>query len=659
MIKILDFSARTLFLLGFLMVCLVGTAPDVPFHLLGLPVCAVGVLLAITGAFKSGRLPKAGLLPWVVAAALVYLSVRALLSPIPHLAEMDLFLLAAFAVGFGMTWFTGRVRWLEPWLWALAIGGALLGILHVSGQEKLSLLSPLGLRRPVDEARASGFFFHPNPFGTWSIMLLLLAAGSFFFRGGSFFSRSWAGLGMLAAGVGLLLSFCRASLVGAGLGVAAVVVVSLVVVARWRAAGWKKTVAAVAIFGILGGIGWGISEWLPKVAAMRTKSGDVEELLSASSGRFSYWRTGLSQFLESPLVGTGSRTYSYRSFEFWDSGFQAIDKDPEYAHSEYVQALADYGFLGLIAVLAVIAAAFYHAFAQAALLARRDQSRDGRAKLAWCLGCIGAGTAFLGDVIFSFSGHFAPMMLLLGLMVGGLASIRTRSSESDDGPGRATAVVGGVIVLAGAGYLLHPGFNYGMATARSYLALSAYLKDKMEPARYLEIAEAQTRLVPRYPFFYHAGGFALAVADDSGELEAKALREKALVWFDKALEAFPQSLDARLDRAVLLQKMGNHSRSDEDFAIATEQGKHREFYYRSWMKWAEARRDRAIEAWQIGDTIAATRWLKLSLEAYDESKRLAWITKENLRYKKGRESVEELVAFFKRTGEWPSADAAP
>lgn len=655
MIKILEFSARTLFMLGFVMVCLLGTAPDIPFHLLGLPLCAAGVVLGMISALKTGRLPKPGLLPWTVALALAYLAARAFLSPTPHLAEMDLFLLAAFGVGFGMTWFTGRVRWLEPWLWAIAIAGTAIGILHVTKDPKFTLLSPLGLRRPVEEARASGFFFHPNPFGTWSIMLLLLAAGSFFFRGGSFLSRSWAGLGMVAALLGVLLSFCRASLVGAGLGVAAVVVAALVVVLRWKAPAWKKSLAAIVIFTLLGGVGWGISEWLPKVAAMRTKSGNVEELLSATSGRYSYWRTGLSQFLESPLVGTGSRTYSYRSFEFWDSGFQAIDKDPEYAHNEFVQALADYGFLGLIAVLAVVAAAFYHAFAQAAILARRDQTRDGRAKLAWCLGCIGAGTAFLGDVFFSFSGHFAPMMLLLGLMVGGLASIRSRAAENPSGGGRITAAAGGVVVTASAAFLFHPGFNYGMATARSYLSLSAYLKDKMEPARYLEIAGAQTELVPRYPFFYHAGGFALAVAEDAPEPERKALREKALGWFDKALDAYPQSLDARLDRAGLLQKMGMYTRADEDFAIAAEQGKHREFYYRAWMKWAEARRDRAIEAWQIGDTAAATRWLKLSLEAYDESKRLAWITAENVRYKKGRESVEELIAFFKRTGEWPDA----
>ena len=249
------------------------------------------------------------------------------------------------------------------------------------------------------------------------------------------------------------------------------------------------------------------------------------------------------------------------------------------------------------------------------------------------------------------------MALLLGLMLGGLASIRVRSAKEKPDPAGFTRWLGSLPVLACSLYLIYPGFNYGLATARSYLALSAYIKDRIEPDKYLEIAEAQARLVPRYPFFYHAGGFALAVADVSEEEKAAALREKALEWFDKALDAFPESLDARLERAALLQKMGRYTRADEDYAVAAERGKHREFYYRSWMKWGEARRDRAIEAWQMGDPEAATRWLKLSLEAYDESKRLAWVHPDDLRYRKGRENVEELIAFFRRTGEWPSEDA--
>lgn len=652
MTKALDFTARTLFLSGFVLVCLIGTAPDIPFHMLGLPLCGLGMVVALLGSLKCGRLPQANMLTWTVFLALGYFALRAFFSPTRHLAEMDLFLLAAFGVGFGMTWIPGRVRWLEPWLWAVAVAGTIVGLLQVAAFPKFTVLAWMGLYRPLEEARASGFFFHPNPFGTWSIMLLLLAAGSFFFRGGSLAGRTWAGIGMVAAGTGVLLSFCRASLLGACLGVAAVVVAALVVVVRWRAPAWKKGAAAIGIFVSMGGLGWGVSEWLPKVAAMRTETGEVEALFASAGARTSYWRTGMSQFLESPILGTGSRTYSYRSFEFWDSGFQVIDKDPEYAHSEYVQTLADYGFLGLVFVLAVVVVAYFHSFKQAALLARRDQTRDGRAKLAWCLGCIGAATAFLGDVFFSFSGHFAPMMILLGLMLGGLASIRDKSGEAS---GRCSYAGSWLVVffaLLFAAYLIHPGFQYGLATARSYLALYAYRKDQIEPGKYLDIAETQARMVPRYPFFYHAGGFALGVADVSEEQSSGQLREKALGWFDKALEAFPESLDARLDRAILLQRMGRYTQADLDYAIAAERGKHREYYYRPWMKWGEARRERALEAWQLGDSAAATRWLILSLDAYDESKRLAWVHPEDMRFRKGRENVEELIAFFKRTGEW-------
>jgi tetratricopeptide (TPR) repeat protein len=488
-------------------------------------------------------------------------------------------------------------------------------------------------------------------------MLLLLATARLAYGGGGAPVRVLALLAAMAAGTGLLLSFCRAAFFGGGLGAAVIFAVVVLVLAKWKASWPRKAgVAALVCLG-MGAVGWFGSGWLEQLARRRTASGEIAALANIET-RYPYWRTGLSQFLDAPALGSGSRSFAYESYRHWDSSLALNQKDPEYVHNEYIQILTDYGFVGLILFLLLVFAVFFTGMRHAARIARREQTKEGRAKLAWCLGSLGAGTALLGDVYFSFSGHFAPMLLLAGILTGGLASIdgaerRKRGVVADKLPA-GIAMAASLVVAV---FLCWPGFAYGWATGRVYLAISAYQNNRLDTDRYLRIAEEQAALLPRYPMFFHAGDFTSAVAGDSSGPDAAPLWEKSLEWFDKAVRAFPQSLDARIERANVLQKLGRFKDSDEDFAVAVKLGENREFHYRAWMKWGEARQDRAIEAWQMGDAAMAARWLKLALDAYDESKRLAWITPDNLRYLRGRQNVEELIAFFRRTGEWPSDES--
>ncbi len=658
--KFLDIFSKTLFILGMVLVCVLGTAVDVPFHLLGLPLCGAGAVLAGVVAWKRGVWARGGVLPWVFAGAVAYLGTRAVFSPVRHLAEMDLFLLAALVSGFSMTWFVGKVRWIEPWLWLIAIAGAVVGVVQVTVDDQFTLMRWLELERSVPGTRSSGFFFHPNPSGTWAAMLFLLAGTALIFRQDGWLGRVLAALACFGSGIALLLSFCRASFLGASFGLGMVILTLLVAVLSWRAAWWKRASAGLLVLVVLVGAGFAVTKWLPVLAENRTKSGEVSDLANIK-GRFTYWRTGMSQFLDSPLYGTGARTFSYLSYQHWDRGFQDIDKDAEYAHSEYVQALADYGFLGLVAVLALAVVAGATATARAAGLARRDSSPGGRARLAWCLGTIGAGCAFLGDVVFSFSGHFAPMVLLMGILLGGLASIE---DVRENGVRRLPT--GGPVYWVGFGltvmamsFLAFPGMAYGIAATRVYMAQAAYNEDKLPAAKYLAIAQEQADWLDRYPLHRHAATFGMQLAPYLPEDEAKALYESTRVRLDRALEAFPQSLESLLLRAEAWQALGRHEESDADFSKGVEIGKAREYYYRGWMRWGEARYQRGLLAWRAGDPEEAKRWLILSLEAYDESKRLAWVHKVQIRYIYGRQEVEDFVAFLKRTGEWGREEKPP
>lgn len=649
--KTLDAIAKVLFIMGFLLVCLVGTAPDMPFHLLGLPLCGLGAVMAGVVAIRGGRVAGGGVLPWMFVVAVGYLGWRAWASPVRHLAEMDGFLLAALVCGFAMTWFTGRVRWLEPWLWLVAVLGTGVGLYHVFADDQFTLLRWLNMEKPVEGDRASGFFFNPNPFGTWSAMLLMLAVASFFFRSGSIPARVWTGLAVVAAGMGMLLSFCRAAFVGSAVGIVVLVVASMFAVLRRRMTGWQKTIAVCGVMVVTGACWYGADTWLPTLLEKRgVKS--VENAFFNVNARLSYWRTGMSQFLDAPIAGTGSRTFSYLSYSHWDQRFQLSDKDPEYVHNEYIQTLAEYGFTGLVVLLGLLASGYVRAVRLVGAVSRHDVSRDGRARLAWCIGVLGAGSAFLGDVFFSFSGHFAPMVLLCGLMLGGLAAINMPGADAPAGNPPASRWAVGILTIVAAGMLIWPGALYAIASARITLAGAAYEGKRKTAAGYLDEMESIAVVLPRYPVFIHAGSFAAEVASRQTPGEADATWRRALVMLDRALEDFPRGLDARIERALVLEELGQRTKADADFRVATALGEKREYYYRAWMKWGEVKFRRAVDAWNAGDSREACRWLRESRAAYDESKRLGWITRNDLRYPYGRYQVDEMIAFFKRTGEW-------
>ena len=657
-VKILNFLAKVLFVCGLLWVCVVGTAPDVPFHAMGLPLCGVGALLAGLACLAAGRRPVSGTLPVVMAAVLGYFALRATQSPVQHLAEMDGFLLSACVSGFAMVWFTGRVRWLEPWLWLLAIAGTAMGVWQYFVNDQFTVLALLDLRRPIDAGRASGFFYNQNPFGTWCAMLLLMSGASLFVRRGGYFGRALAGAAMLMAAIGLMLTFCRAAFFGVGLGFGVMVMAAVVVVLRWSAPVWKKSLAGGGVLLLVGAAAAATAQWLPVLAGRRTKSGEVEEMVGAVASRFPYWRTGLSQFLDYPWFGAGSRSFSYLSYGYWDKSMNWNDLEPYYAHSEYVQVLADYGFLGFALVVVWGFVAYGRGFQLAACLARRDDTREGRAKLAWCLGGLGAMTAFLADVGFSFSGHFAPMLLLAGCILGGLAAVRApgfsvveKPRHKLDWSWQGWLVLG--LALAALVFQCVPGARYGLATLRIHKAQADIKKQHIDHIAYLEIARAQVTLLPRYPMWMHAGQYCLKVATASpvGSEPRMALVREAKTYFDSAITVFPDSILTLLERAAVLQELGDIAASDADFQRATTLGHKREFYFRSWMYWGEARFARAVNAWAEGKHAEASAWLREASAAYKESEKLAWV-KFSPRWHDGYNQVVDMIAFMKRTGVW-------
>jgi len=659
--KVLDWLGMALFLAGLLWIGVVGTASGVPFHGLGLGAVGAAVLLTGLAAVLQRRPPPGGVLPVVFVLAMAWVAGRAMMSPVRHLADLDLMLVGAVTGGFAVVWFTGKVRWILPWLWLLTVAGAVVGVYQLAYDSGFCVLAPLGMSRPVLQKFASGFFYHANPFGTWSAMMLLLSLSVLIFHRGWSFLRVGAAVAAAAAALGLMLSFCRAAFGGFGLGLGATALAVIVAVLRIKGPMWRRVSAGLGVMLVISLVGYGAARWLPHLLEVRGKDSiNLAEMQINTEGRVPYWRTGLAQFLEAPLAGTGSRTFSYMSYEHWDRQLKHHDSDMEFVHNEYVQTAAEYGVVGLILLVMLALVALLRAFRVAALLARRDETKRGRAELAWCLGVIGAGMAFLGDVVFSFSGHFAPIALLIGILLGGLA-VAGRAVESGKADTKRSKVMAWVsaspmivLSLLAAVFLLGPGLKYGVAMTRLHIEWAALMRGETEAAEYVEITRRELAALDRHPILiHHAEALRMAIGE-AGEDDGlrEVLQAELNDVLDRAVEAFPDSIESLLFRAQNRELVGDFDGADADFARAAELGTIREFFYRSWMMWGEARYRRAVAAWYAGDMAAASRMLEEALEAYETSRKLGWVRRDNTRFNEGIKQVQETIALFKRTREW-------
>jgi len=69
------------------------------------------------------------------------------------------------------------------------------------------------------------------------------------------------------------------------------------------------------------------------------------EVVFDSDVRLGYWSMAVEQFVEHPIFGAGSRSYSYECFRYWSPNLDTGEANPEFAHNEYLQLLADYGIV--------------------------------------------------------------------------------------------------------------------------------------------------------------------------------------------------------------------------------------------------------------------------------------------------------------------------
>ena len=123
--------------------------------------------------------------------------------------------------------------------------------------------------------------------------------------------------------------------------------------------------------------------------------------------------------MQEPLLGHGSRAYSYKCLDpqIWKaSGMRHDYPDPVFVHNELLQSACDYGVVGLLAVLSVIGLCLFRGLIIVAIpdAGKESNRSDGSA----VVGALIAMAAMLVQSFFSFVFHTQPDVIIFAICLG-------------------------------------------------------------------------------------------------------------------------------------------------------------------------------------------------------------------------------------------------
>jgi O-antigen ligase len=296
---------------------------------------------------EGGRAP--GALEWALAASLALYGIQSSYSAdFGHALENVVFFYVPFALLFALV---ARVAW-TPKLARVCLGVlvvlalALVGIGFVEYATRHLFLNPkvIASNQLEDYFRVNSLFFDPNIYGRFlAIVMLLVAAWLLWARRQL---EVVAGALLLAAlWGGLVLTFSQSSFTAllAGLGILGAMRWSV----RWALilSGGALVVAVVFVALAPG--------------AVHLELGNSRSADKATSGRYDLIKGGLKLFKRAPLVGQGSGSFAR---EYRRAEHVSPERAASASHTIPVTVAAEQGLIGLVAYLALLAAALARLF---------------------------------------------------------------------------------------------------------------------------------------------------------------------------------------------------------------------------------------------------------------------------------------------------------
>ena len=350
----------------------------------------------------------------------VYFGGRALLSPVADHALEDLVVLACGLIVYGITATLGagtllRRRMLSLLL-LLALANFAVGMIHFSGHWEFHVVP--SFVRSFPESRIGGFYNNPNHLAAFFSLVVFAGLGLVCFGRGSGGWRLALAFVVISCTLGMALTVSRGGLLALMAGALVFGALSFWLVWRCqRPLAGRLMIGGVGVALILGGVLWKVNEdYLRRRASQQMATADV---------RLPIWQAALAQHAEQPLTGVGARQFYEGGIRHRPTSLPAWLGEPEFVHNEYLQALADYGWIGLALLLMVLVTHWENGRRFVVWFARERFPREGRLisdKLALTVGALSALTASAAQALVEFHWHVGGLVLLGAAFLGFLAN---------------------------------------------------------------------------------------------------------------------------------------------------------------------------------------------------------------------------------------------
>src|SRR6266850_3114569 len=386
---------------------------------LAAPVYGLIVLLTLIWA---GKLFLAKSVSWKhsplhipVAAFFVYALGRYFFSPLEYESRLDLIEIGFCALVYficAANFYRARDRsWFVWALLVLAIFEATYGL----WQFALKSHTIFGIDRPEQYyGRGGGTYMCPNHLAGFLEIVIGLLVGRLVFLRSSKLSIQGLALRKIALGYGalILLAGLIGTLSRGGWMGATAAFGSLIFWGGWEFRKLSLRVAVILLgIGMLAGMCVGITpvrNFIQLTLAGPEKGKAISLRDESLEGRTLMWKATTEMIRDHPVFGTGGMTWGWIHPKYRD---QAIQYHFQYAHNDVLHYTSDYGLVGLVLLIAVIACFFR----QAHLLSRDTTSPDQR---SFAIGAALAATAILVHSLFDFNMHIFGNALLLSAIFG-------------------------------------------------------------------------------------------------------------------------------------------------------------------------------------------------------------------------------------------------
>jgi O-antigen ligase len=522
-----------------------------------LPAYGIVAVAAVISCVPFSRIlvPQKSRLPLLGSALFFgYIIIRTLISPVDHIARPDLFIVLGSGILYLLTAFYATSPRLRTWLVAalllLGCANGLIGAVQYFKGENFMVFSELP--RADYGKRASGFFGNPNQLAGFLEIALLLGLSLTWWGRWKLWGRIVAGYGTLMCIAALLISGSRGGYASALTGVFAFVVLSFLV--KERKSHGKTWVIGLVTVLLAAALAFTAYTMVKRSDVLRSR---VEGATGELPLRVELWKAALQQFTLSPVVGTGSATYLYYGRMFRGP---IVHSDPIYAHSDYLQLLAEYGLLGFGGFLLFLGThlrAGWRSIGELARSLRGSRLASGSNSIALTIGAMSAVAAYMVHSFVDFNLHIPANALLMGFVFGLLANPGSIPQSARTGEHEPTCALPYAVRLlppALGVWLLFAGLQVGYGAyyahrAERILADWKFM-DKIEIAREAEkFARLGLERDPKNLDLYRALGDALfALASLSSHLPE--VRERYLA---DSVETYQRALAlAPMDRNLIL-----------------------------------------------------------------------------------------------------------